>query len=91
MKQQQQQQVLNAIGSLKFFDLVYNMIPEGFLGGKAHVIAKHLYEQGFKYNKLGYGSAIGVVLLVMCLIATIGLINGNVICKNACGLLAPSI
>lgn len=62
---------LNAIGSLKFFDLVYNMIPEGFLGGKAHVLATHLYEQGFKYNKLGYGSAIGVVLMLMCLIVTV--------------------
>ena len=62
---------LNAIGSLKFFDLVYNMIPEGFLAGKAHVLATHLYDQGFKYNKLGYGSAIGVVLMVMCLIVTV--------------------
>ncbi|MCR5595646.1 MAG: sugar ABC transporter permease [Lachnospiraceae bacterium] len=61
---------LNAIGSLKFFDLVYNMIPEGFLSNKAHVLATHLYDQAFKYNKLGYGSAIGVVLLVMCLIVT---------------------
>ena len=62
---------LNAIGSLKFFDLVYNMIPEGFLGNRAHVLATHLYDQAFKYNKLGYGSAIGVVLLVMCLVVTV--------------------
>ena len=61
---------LNAIGSLKFFDLVYNMVPEGFLSNKAHVLATHLYDQAFKYNKLGYGSAIGVVLLAMCLIVT---------------------
>jgi len=61
---------LNAIGSLKFFDLVYNMIPEGFLSGKAHVMATHLYEQAFKFNKLGYGSAIGVILLLMCLVVT---------------------
>ncbi len=62
---------LNAIGSLKFFDLVYNMIPEGFLGDKAHVLATHMYTQAFKFNKLGYGSAIGVVLLVMCLVVTV--------------------
>lgn len=61
---------LNAIGSLKFFDLVYNMIPEGFLGNRAHVLATHLYDQAFKFNKLGYGCSIGVVLLVMCLIVT---------------------
>lgn len=61
---------LNAIGSLKFFDLIYNMIPEGFLSGKAHVLASYLYEQAFKFNKLGYGSAIGVVLLALCLLST---------------------
>lgn len=65
---------LNAIGSLKFFDLIYNMIPEGFLSHKADVIATHLYTQAFKFSKLGYGSAIGVVLLVLCLIMTV-LIN----------------
>ena len=72
---------LNAIGSLKFFDLVYNMIPEGFLGNRAHVLATHLYDQAFKYNKLGYGSAIGVVLLVMCLAVTV-FINKVVKCES---------
>ena len=61
---------LNAIGSLKFFDLIYNMIPEGFLSHKADVLATHLYEQAFKFGKLGYGSTIGMVLLIMCLIVT---------------------
>ncbi len=65
---------LNAIGSLKFFDLIYNMMPEGFLSHKADVIATHLYTQAFKFRKLGYGSAIGVILLILCLIMTI-LIN----------------
>ena len=61
---------LNAIGSLKFFDLIYNMTK----GGPNHsteVLATHLYEQGFKYFKYGYASAIGVVLLVLCLIVTL--------------------
>ncbi|MBR6159439.1 MAG: sugar ABC transporter permease [Lachnospiraceae bacterium] len=65
---------LNAIGSLKFFDLIYNMMPEGFLSHKADVIATHLYTQAFKFRKLGYGSAIGVILLILCLIMTV-LIN----------------
>ena len=72
---------LNAIGSLKFFDLVYNMVPEGFLSNKAHVLATHLYDQAFKYNKLGYGSSIGVVLLILCLIVTF-LINKFVKMEN---------
>lgn len=61
---------LNAIGSLKFFDLVYNM-TEGGPNHKTEVLATHLYTQGFKYFKYGYASAIGVVLLVMCLIMTV--------------------
>ncbi len=64
---------LNAIGSLKFFDLIYNM-TEGGPNHHTEVLATHLYTQGFKYFKYGYASAIGVVLLVMCLIMT-GIIN----------------
>lgn len=60
---------LNAIGSLKFFDLIYNM-TEGGPNHKTEVLATHLYTQGFKYFKYGYASAIGVVLLILCLICT---------------------
>ena len=64
---------LNAIGSLKFFDLIFNM-TEGGPNHTTEVLATHLYTQGFKYFKYGYASAIGVILLVLCLIMT-GLIN----------------
>jgi len=60
---------LNAIGALKFFDLIYNM-TEGGPNHRTEVLATHLYTQGFKYNKYGYASAIGVVLIVMCLLVT---------------------
>ena len=69
---------LNAIGSLKFFDLIFNM-TEGGPNHKTEVLATHLYQQGFKYFKYGYASAIGVVLLVLCLLTTF-LINR--ICKT---------
>ena len=61
---------LNAIGSLKFFDLIFNM-TEGGPNKMTQVLATHLYEQGFKYFKYGYASAIGTVLLVLCLIVTL--------------------
>ncbi len=61
---------LNAIGSLKFFDLIFNM-TEGGPNHKTEVLATHLYQQGFKYFKYGYASAIGVVLLVLCLVVTL--------------------
>lgn len=60
---------LNAIGSLKFFDLIFNM-TEGGPNKMTSVLATHLYEQGFKYFKYGYASAIGVILLILCLIVT---------------------
>ncbi|MCF0121391.1 MAG: sugar ABC transporter permease [Oscillospiraceae bacterium] len=60
---------LNAIGALKFFDLIFNM-TEGGPNHKTEVLATHLYQQGFKYFKYGYASAIGVVLLVLCLLMT---------------------
>ena len=61
---------LNCIGSLKFFDLIYNMTQ----GGPNHlteVLASHLYTQGFKYYKYGYASAISIVLLLLCLVVTL--------------------
>ncbi len=60
---------LNCIGSLKFFDLVYNM-TQGGPNYRTEVLATHLYTQGFKYFKYGYASTISVVLLIMCLIIT---------------------
>lgn len=71
---------LNAIGSLKFFDLIYNM-TEGGPNHRTEVLATHLYTQGFKYNKYGYASAIGVVLIILCLIVT-GLINKFIKTEN---------
>ena len=60
---------LNAIGSLKFFDLIWNMTTGG-PNHKTEVLATHLYQQ-FKYFKYGYASAIGVVLLILCLLVTL--------------------
>ena len=60
---------LNAIGSLKFFDLIWNMTTGG-PNHKTEVLATHLYQQ-FKFFKYGYASAIGVVLLILCLLVTL--------------------
>ncbi len=60
---------LNCIGSLKFFDLVYNM-TQGGPNHASEVLATHLYQQGFQYFKYGYSSAISMVLLFLCLIVT---------------------
>lgn len=61
---------LTCIGSMKFFDLVYNMTQAG-PNYKTSTIATHLYEQGFKYSKYGYASAISVVLLLFSIVITL--------------------
>lgn len=71
---------LNAIGSLKFFDLIFNM-TEGGPNHRTEVLATYLYLQGFKFNKYGYASAIGVVLIVLCLLVT-GFVNKVIKTEN---------
>jgi raffinose/stachyose/melibiose transport system permease protein len=61
---------LNCIGSLKFFDLVYNM-TQGGPNHASEVLATHLYDQGFKYFQYGYSSAISMILLILCLAVTL--------------------
>lgn len=60
---------LTCIGSLKFFDLVYNM-TQGGPNNKTEVLATYLYNQGFKYFKYGYASAISILLLGLSLVVT---------------------
>lgn len=58
---------LSVIGSLQLFDLVYIMT----LGGPADsssTMAVYLLNKGFTSYKFGYGSAVAVVLFVVCFI-----------------------
>ncbi|MDR2567468.1 MAG: sugar ABC transporter permease [Bifidobacteriaceae bacterium] len=57
--------VLIITGSLKYFDLVYAMTK----GGPNHaseVMSTYMYYQAFRTMKYGYASAIGNILLVLC-------------------------
>ena len=61
--------VLSCIGSLKFFDLIYTMTK----GGPAHateVLASHLYTRSFTQWEYGYGSALAIILVILCLLFT---------------------
>ncbi len=60
---------LASINTLKLFDLVYVMTA----GGPNHaseVLTTWMYQQGFKFNNMGYGSALAVVLLIVTFILT---------------------
>ena len=59
--------VLIITGSLKYFDLVWVMTK----GGPSHaseVLSTYMYYQGFRTLKYGYASAIGNILLILCVV-----------------------
>lgn len=62
--------VLVATGSLRIFDIVFVMTG----GGPNHaseMIATHMYTRAFKGMQFGYGSAMSVILMIMCILVTV--------------------
>lgn len=56
---------LSALGSLQYFDLIWIMSN----GGPVHAsetMATYLYKAGFQSFQLGYGSAVGVMMMLIC-------------------------
>ncbi len=66
--------ILISIGSLKFFDLVFVMTGGG-PANRTQVLASYLYGRSFGQFEYGYGDALAVILLLMCLLITV-VING---------------
>lgn len=65
--------VLIITGSLKYYDLVAVMTS----GGPNHateVMSTYMYYEGFNVLKYGYASAIGVILMILCIMA-VGISN----------------
>jgi raffinose/stachyose/melibiose transport system permease protein len=61
--------VLAVVGSLKYFDLIYVMTGGG-PNGSSEVMASYMYRKAFKGYDFGYASAIGFLLLLICLVVT---------------------
>lgn len=62
--------ILIATGALKYFDLVFVMTG----GGPNHaseLLSTYMYYQGFRTLKYGYASAIGTVLLILCVLVIV--------------------
>jgi raffinose/stachyose/melibiose transport system permease protein len=56
---------LSVLGSLQFFDLIWVMTTGGPVGA-SDTMATYLYKFGFQRFQLGYGSAIAVVIFLIC-------------------------
>lgn len=66
------------ISALKQMETIY-LLTNGGPGNSTQFTANYLYQQAFKAYKYGYGNAIGVVFIIICLITTVVL---NVIFKD---------
>lgn len=58
------------ISALKQMETVY-LLTGGSPGNSTQFAANYLYQQAFKAYKYGYGNAIGVVFIIICLLATV--------------------
>jgi ABC-type sugar transport system permease subunit len=62
--------LLNVIGGLRVFDLIYVM-TRGGPNRSTEVLATYMYEQAFKLSDMGYASAIALVIVVLSVAAAI--------------------
>lgn len=60
--------LLNVIGGLRVFDLIYIM-TRGGPNRASEVMATYMYEQAFRLSDMGYASAIAVVIVALSVIA----------------------
>lgn len=58
------------ISALKQMETVY-LLTNGGPNNQTQFAANYLYQQAFKAYKYGYGNAIGVVFIIICLVATV--------------------
>ncbi len=61
--------LMDIIGTIKIFDLVFSM-TEGGPNGLTNLPTTLMYQEAFKYDHYGAGSAIGIVILLICLAGT---------------------
>lgn len=58
------------ISALKQMETVY-LLTNGGPGNRTQFAANYLYQQAFKAFKYGYGNAIGVIFIIICLVVTV--------------------
>lgn len=63
--------LMDIIGSIKVFDLVFAMTGGG-PNGLTNLPTTLMYNEAFKYNHYGVGSAIGIIIMVICIVGTVG-------------------
>jgi len=62
--------LLNMIGGFKVFDIVYVMTAGG-PNNSSHVFATYLFQQAFRFNRMGYASVIAIVIIAFSIVAAL--------------------
>ncbi|MHA1216794.1 MAG: carbohydrate ABC transporter permease, partial [Candidatus Thorarchaeota archaeon] len=66
--------LMNTLGCLNTFDLVY-ALTRGGPGNATEIMGIYIYNRGFKYYELAYGSAAALVMMVISLIIAINYVR----------------
>ena len=62
--------LLNMSQGLKTFDIVY-VLTNGGPNNATQVLSTYMYTQTFRYNNLGYGAAISIVMVLMMMVIVV--------------------
>jgi multiple sugar transport system permease protein len=62
--------IMGIIGSLQVFTVPYIMFPNGNPARSTYFYTSYLYDNAFKYHKMGYASAMGWIMFVIILVLT---------------------
>jgi len=62
---------LSIIGSLQLFDLVWVMTGGGPLDA-SNTMAVYMFDRGFQRSRFGYGSAVAVLVFLLCFVFALG-------------------
>ncbi|MGW8263751.1 carbohydrate ABC transporter permease, partial [Bacillus sp. LR--39] len=62
---------ISIIGGFRMFEESYVLWQNNSPGNIGLTLVGYLYQQGLAYNEMGYGAAIGIVLLIVILVVSL--------------------
>jgi multiple sugar transport system permease protein len=63
--------IMGIIGTLQVFTVPFIMFPNGDPAHSTYFYTEYLYDNAFRYHKMGYASAMGWIMFLMILVLTI--------------------
>ncbi|CAN5409460.1 sugar ABC transporter permease [soil metagenome] len=63
--------IMSIIGTLQVFAVPYVMLPDGGPERSGYFYTAYLFDNAFRYNKMGYASAMGWIMFVVILVLTL--------------------